>query len=164
MALGAPAVGLLLAGFAGQAFAETIREVQIGDTLVAYDADRFEMTPDSAGRVEANCKNDRCWAPIGISAARSACGDASSDIPPDGRNGRRTSTSALFSNGFEFKITRLGNGCRNWVAPSLYACVEVGANSVKFSQIVIGCGHGPISRPDMIDFLTEIRLRPAEAR
>ena len=156
-------VGLLLAGLAGDALAKTIREVQIADTLVAYDADRFEIIPRGAGSFEANCKNDRCWAPINISAARSACGEILSEIPAD-RKPARQSTSALFANGLEYQILRRGNRCRNWVAPSLYACVEVAANAVKFSQIVIGCQHGPMSRPDMIDLLNEIKLRPAEAR
>ena len=163
MAFGAVAIGLLLAGLAGEALAETIRELQIADTFVAYDSDRFQMTPRGADSLEANCKNDRCWAPIGISGARSACSDPLSEIPLDDRRARQ-STSALFSNGLEFELTRRHNGCRNWVAPSLYACVKVGANTVKFSQIVIGCGHGPISRPDMIDFLNEIKLRPVEAK
>jgi hypothetical protein len=48
MAFGAVAAFLLLAGLAGEALAETIREVQIADTVVAYDADRFRMTSRGA--------------------------------------------------------------------------------------------------------------------
>jgi hypothetical protein len=41
---------LLLTVLAGEASAETIREVQIADTVVAYDADRFRVTSDGAWR------------------------------------------------------------------------------------------------------------------
>jgi hypothetical protein len=48
MASGAAALGLLLAGLAGEALAETIREVQIADTVIAYDADRLRVTSGGA--------------------------------------------------------------------------------------------------------------------
>jgi hypothetical protein len=85
-------------------------------------------------------------------------------MPPDDSGARRTSVTSLVSDGRTFQLVRRDNGCRNLVPPSLYACVEVGANAVKFSQIVIGCRRGPIARPDMTEFLTAIRLRPAGAR
>ena len=160
MAFSAVAVGVLLAGLAGEALAETIREVQIGDTVVAYDADRFRMTSRGADSLGVNCTGEDCWPGIGIGAMRSACGDPSGAMPPDD-GARRTSGTSLSSDGRTFQLVRRDNGCRNWVAPSLYACVEVGANAIKFSQIVIGCRHGPIARPDMTEFLTAIRLRPA---
>jgi hypothetical protein len=154
---------LLLAGLAGEAMAETIREVQIADTVIAYDADRLRMTSLGADSLEATCKSEDCSPGIGIGATRSVCGDpASAMIPDDGA--RRTSVRSLVSDGRTFQLVRRDNGCRNWVAPSLYACVEVGANAIKFSQIVIGCRHGPMARPDMTEFLTAIRLRPAGAR
>jgi hypothetical protein len=80
MAFGAVAVGLLLAGLAGEALAETIREVQIGDTVVAYDADRFRVTSHGADSLEVNCKSGDCSPGIGIFAERSACGDPSRAI------------------------------------------------------------------------------------
>jgi hypothetical protein len=159
MAFGAVAALLLFAGLAGEAWAETIREVQIGDTVVAYDADRFRMTsrgPDSLG---VSCTSEDCSPGIGIGATRSACGATSSAMPPDD-GARRTSTTLLVSDGRTFQLVRRDNGCRNLVPPSLSACVEVGANAIKFSQIVIGCRRGPIARPDMTEFLTAIRLRP----
>jgi hypothetical protein len=164
MAFGAVAVGVLLAGLAGEALAETIREVQIADTVVAYDADAFRMTSRGADSLEVNCKRGDCWPGIGISAARSACGGPSSGMPPDDSNARRVSATSLSSDGRPFQLVSRDNGCRNWVAPSRYACVEVGADAIKFSQIVIGCRHGPIARPNMTEFLTAIRLRPVEAR
>ena len=164
MAFGAVAAGLLLAGLAGEALAETIREVQIADTVVAYDADRFRMTSRGADGVEVNCTTEDCSPGIGIGAARSACADLSSGMPPDDFSARRTSATSLVSNGRAFQLVRRDNGCRNWVPPSLSACVEVGANAIRFSQIVIGCRHGPIARPNMAEFLTAIRLRPAAAR
>jgi hypothetical protein len=164
MAFGAAAVGLLLAGLAGEALAETIREVQIADTVLAYDADRFRTTSRGADSLEVNCRREDCWPGIGISAARSACGDASRARPPDDSNARRPSATSLVSDGRTFQLVTRDNGCRNWVPPSLYACVEVGANAITFSQIVVGCRHGPIARPNMTEFLTAIRLRPAGAR
>ncbi len=164
MAFGAVAMGLLLAGLAGEALAETIREVQIADTVVAYDADRFRVTSHGADSLDVNCKNEDCWPGIGIGAARSACGDPSSAMPPDDGGARRTSATSMSSDGRTFQLVRRDNGCRNWVAPSLSACVEVGANAIKFSQVVIGCRHGPIARPNMTEFLTAIRLRPAAVR
>jgi hypothetical protein len=164
MAFAAVAVGSLLAGLAGEAWAETIREVQIGDTVVAYDADRFRMTSHGVDSLGVNCKSEDCRPGIDISAARSACGDPSSAMPPDDSSARRTSTTLLISDGRVFQLARRDNGCRNLVPPSLSACVEVGANAIKFSQIVIGCRHGPIARPNMTEFLTAIRLRPAGAR
>ena len=83
MAFGAVAAFLLLAGLAGEALAETIREVQIGDTVVAYDADRFRMTSRGADSLGVNCTSEDCWPGIGIGATRSACGDPSSAMPPD---------------------------------------------------------------------------------
>jgi hypothetical protein len=163
MAFGAVAVGLLLAGLAGEALAETIREVQIADTVVAYDADRFRMTSLGADSLDVNCTSEDCSPGIGIGATRSACGDLSSAMPPDD-GARRTSATSLSSDGRTFQLVRRDNGCRNLVPPSLSACVEVGANAIKFSQIVIGCRRGPIARPDMTEFLTAIRLRPAGAR
>jgi hypothetical protein len=163
MAFGAVAMGLLLAGLAGEALAETIREVQIADTVIAYDADRFRVNSPGADSLEVNCTSEDCSPGIGIGARRTACGDPSSEIPPDD-GARRTSATSLVSDGRTFQLVRRDNGCRNWVAPSLSACVEVGANAIKFSQIVIGCRHGPIARPDMTEFLTAIRLRPVEAR
>ena len=163
MAFGAVAAFLLLAGLAGEALAETIREVQIADTIVAYDADRFRMTSRGADSLEVSCTSEDCWPGIGIAATRSACGDPSGAMPPDD-GARRTSATSLVSDGRTFQLVRRDNGCRNWVAPSLYACVEVGANAIKFSQIVIGCRHGPIARPNMTEFLTAIRLRPVGAR
>jgi hypothetical protein len=160
MAFGAVAVGLLLAGLAGEALAETIREVQIADTVIAYDADTFQMTSRGADSLGMNCKSEDCWPGIGIGATRSACGDPSSAMPPDDGSARRASATSLVSDGRTFQLVRRDNGCRNWVAPSLYACVEVGANAIKFSQIVIGCRQGPIARPNMTEFLTAIRLRP----
>jgi hypothetical protein len=157
------AVGLLLAGLAGEALAETIREVQIADTIVAYDADRFRMTSHGADRLEVNCRSEDCSPGISMSAARSVCGDPSSAMPPDD-GARRTSTTSLSSDGRAFQLVRRDNGCRNLVPPSLSACVEVGANAIKFSQIVIGCRHGPIARPNMTEFLTAVRLRPVGAR
>ena len=157
------AAGLLLAGLAGEVLAETVREVQIADTVVAYDADRFRMTSHGADSLDVNCKSEDCSPGIGISAARSACGDPSGAMLPDD-GARRTSTTSLVSDGRAFQLVRRDNGCRNWVAPSLSACVEVGANAIKFSQIVIGCRHGPIARPNMTEFLTAIRLRPVGAR
>jgi hypothetical protein len=154
------AVGLLLAGLSGEALAETIREVQIADTVVAYDADRFRMTSHGADSLEVNCKSEDCSPGIGMSAARSVCGDRSSAMLPDD-GARRTSATSLVSDGRAFQLVRRDNGCRNLVPPSLYACVEVGANAIKFSQIVIGCRRGPIARPNMTEFLTAIRLRPA---
>jgi hypothetical protein len=164
MAFGAVAVFLLLAGLAGEALAETIREVQIADTIVAYDADRFRMTSHGADSLGVNCTSEDCSPGIGIFAARSVCGDPASAMPPDDGGARRTSATSLVSDGRTFQFVRRDNGCRNWVAPSLYACVEVGANAIKFSQIVIDCRRGPIARPDMTEFLTAIRLRPAGAR
>ena len=164
MAFGALAAFLLLAGLAGEALAETIREVQIADTVIAYDADRFRMTSDGADSLDVNCKREDCSPGIGIFAERSACGDPSSAMPPDDGGARRTSATSLFSDGRTFQLVRRDNGCRNLVPPSLYACVEVGANAVKFSQIVIGCRRGPIARPNMTEFLTAIRLRPVVAR
>jgi hypothetical protein len=163
MAFGAVAVGLLLAGLAGKALAETIREVQIADTVLAYDADRFRMTSPGADRLEVTCKSGDCSPGIGIFAARSVCGDPSRAMPPDD-SARRASATSLVSDGRAFQLVRRDNGCRNLVPPSLSACVEVGANAIKFSQIVIGCRHSPIARPDMTEFLTAIRLRPAGAR
>jgi hypothetical protein len=160
MAPGAVAAFLLLAGLAGEAVAETIREVRIADTVVAYDADRFRMTSLGADSVEVNCKAEDCSPGIGISAARSVCGDPSSAMLPDD-GARRVSVTSLVSDGRAFQLVRRDNGCRNLVPPSLYACIEVGANAIKFSQIVIGCRRGPIARPDMTEFLTAIRLRPA---
>jgi hypothetical protein len=160
MAPGAVAVGLLLAGFAGEAWAETIREVQVADTVIAYDADRFRMTAGGADSVGVNCASEDCWPGIGIGATRFACGDPSGAMPPDD-GARRTSATSLSSDGRTFQLVRRDNGCRNWVAPSLYACVEVGANAIRFSQIVIGCRHDPIARPDLTEFLNAIRLRPA---
>jgi hypothetical protein len=160
VALGAVAVGSLLAGLAGGALAETIREVQIADTVIAYDADRFRMTSLGAGSLEVNCRNEDCSPGIGIGAVRSVCGDPSGAMLPDD-GARRVSVTSLSSDGRVFQLVRRDNGCRNWVAPSLYACVEVGANAINFSQIVIGCRHGPIARPNMTEFLTAIRLRPA---
>jgi hypothetical protein len=154
------AVGLLLAGLAGEALAETVREVQIADTVVAYDADRFRVTSHGADNLEVNCKNEDCSPGIGIFAERSVCGAPSNAMPPDDGGARRTSATSLVSDGRAFQLVRRDNGCRNWVAPSLSACVEVGANAIKFSQIVIGCRRGPIARPDMTEFLTAIRLRP----
>jgi hypothetical protein len=164
MTLGAATVGLLLAGLAGEALAETIGEVRIADTVVAYDADRFRVTSHGADSLDVNCKSEDCSPGIGIFAERSACGDPSRAMPPDDGGARRTSVTSLVSDGRAFQLVRRDNGCRNWVAPSLYACVEVGANAIKFSQIVIGCRHGPIARPNMTEFLTAIRLRPAGAR
>jgi hypothetical protein len=164
MAFGAVAVGLLLAGLAGEAWAETIREVQIGDTVVAYDADRFRMTSGGADSLDVNCKNEDCSPGIGIFAERSVCGDPSGAMLPDDRGARRASVTSLVSDGRAFQLVRRDNGCRNLVPPSRYACVEVGANAIKFSQIVIGCRRGPVARPDMTEFLTAIRLRPVEAR
>jgi len=164
MAFGAVAVGLLLAGLAGEALAETIREVQIADTVVAYDADRFRMTSHGADSLDVNCNNEDCSPGIGIGATRSACGDASSAMPPDDGGARRTSATSLSSDGRTFQLVRRDNGCRNLVPPSLSACVEVGANAIKFSQIVIGCRRSPIARPDMTEFLTAIRLWPVGAR
>jgi hypothetical protein len=164
MAFAAVAVGLLLAGLAGEALAETIREVQVGDTVLAYDADRFRVTSLGADRLDVNCKNENCSPGIGIFAERSACGDPSRAMPPDDSGARRTSATSLSSDGRTFQLVRRDNGCRNWVAPSLSACVEVGANAIKFSQIVIGCRRGPTARPNMTEFLTAIRLRPAGAR
>jgi hypothetical protein len=158
------AVGLVLAGLAGEAMAETIREVQIADTVVAYDADRFRLTSHGADSLEVNCKSEDCSPGIGIVAQRSICGDPSSGMPPDDNGARRTSATSLVSDGRAFQLVRRDNGCRNLVAPSLYACVEVGANAIKFSQIVIGCRRGPIARPNMTEFLTAIRLRPVGAR
>jgi hypothetical protein len=163
MAFGAVAVGLLLAGLAGEALAETIREVQIADTVVAYDADRFRMTSLDADSLNVNCTSEDCSPGIGIGATRSACGAPSSAMPPDD-GARRTSATSLSSDGRTFQLVRRDNGCRNLVPPSLSACVEVGANAIKFSQIVIGCRRGPIARPDMTEFLTAIRLRPVAAR
>jgi hypothetical protein len=160
MALGAVAVGVLLAGLAGEALAETVREVQIADTVVAYDADRFRMTSLGPDSLEVNCKNEDCSPGIGIGAARSACGDPSSAMPPDD-GARRTSVTSLVSDGRTFQLVRRDNGCRNLVPPSLYACVEVGANAIRFSQIVIGCRHSPIAQPNVAEFLTAIGLRPA---
>jgi hypothetical protein len=157
------AVGLLLAGLAGEALAETIREVQIAETVIAYDADRFRMTSHGADSLEVNCKGEDCSPGIGMSAARSACGDPSSAMLPDD-GARRTSVTSLVSDGRTFRLVRRDNGCRNLVPSSYYACVEVGANAIKFSQIVIGCRRGPIARPNMTEFLTAIRLRPAGAR
>jgi hypothetical protein len=158
------AAGLLLAALAGEAPAETIREVQIADTVVAYDADRFRVTSQGADRLDVNCKNEDCSPGIGIFAERSACGDPSRAMVPDDSGARRTSATSFSSDGRAFQLVRRDNGCRNWVAPSLSACVEVGANAIKFSQIVIGCRRGPIARPNMTEFLTAIRLRPAGAR
>ena len=163
MAFGAVAAFLLLAGLAGEALAETIREVQIADAVVAYDADRFRMSSLGADSLEVNCASEDCSPGIGIGATRSACGDPSSAMPPDD-GARRTSVTSLVSDGRTFQLVRRDNGCRNWVAPSLYACVEVGANAIRFSQIVIGCRHGPIARPNLTEFLTAIRLRPVGAR
>lgn len=162
-AFGAVAAFLLLAGLAGEALAETIREVQIADTVIAYDADRFRMTPHGADSLEVNCRNEDCSPGIGIGATRSVCGDASSAMLPDD-GARRVRATSLVSDGRAFQLVRRDNGCRNWVAPSHYACVEVGANAIKFSQIVIGCRRGPIARPNMTEFLTAIRLRPVGAR
>jgi hypothetical protein len=163
MAFGAVAVGLLLAGLAGEALAETIREVQIGDTVVAYDADRFRMTSHGADSLEVNCKSEDCLPGIGIFAERSVCGAPSSAMLPDD-GARRTSATSLSSDGRTFQLVRRDSGCRNLVPPSLYACVEVGANAIKFSRIVIDCRRGPIARPDMTEFLTAISLRPVGAR
>jgi hypothetical protein len=160
MAFGAVAALLLLAGLAGEALAETIREVQIADTVIAYDADKFRMTSHGADSLEVNCKSEDCSPGIGIGARRSACGDPSGAMPPDD-GARRTSATSLVSDGRTFQLVRRDNGCRNLVPPSLYACVEVGANAIKFSQIVIGCRRGPVARPNMTEFLTAIRLRPA---
>jgi hypothetical protein len=99
MAFGAVAVGLLLAGLVGEALAETIREVQIADTVLAYDADSFRMTPDGADRLEVNCKREDCSPGIGIFAARSVCGDPSRAMPPDDSGARRTSATSLYSDG-----------------------------------------------------------------
>ena len=74
MAFGALAALLLLAGLAGEALAETIREVQIADTVVAYDADRFRVTSQGADSLEVNCKREDCSPGIGIFAQRSVCG------------------------------------------------------------------------------------------
>jgi hypothetical protein len=164
MAFGAVAVGLLLAGLAGEVLAETIREVQIADTVVAYDADRFRVTSHGADSLEVNCKNEDCSPGIGMFAERSVCGDPSRAMLPDDSGARRTSATSLSSDGRAFQLVRRDNGCRNWVAPSHYACVEVGANAIRFSQIVIGCRRGPIARPNMTEFLTAIRLRPVGAR
>jgi hypothetical protein len=164
MAFGAVAALLLLAGLAGEALAETIREVQIADTVVAYDADRFRVTSHGADGLEVNCISEDCSPGIGIFAQRSVCGDPSSAMPPDDGGARRTSAMSLVSDGRTFQLVRRDNGCRNWVAPSLAACVEVGSNAIKFSQIVIGCRRGPIARPNMTEFLTAIRLRPVGAR
>jgi hypothetical protein len=163
MAFGAMAAGLLIAGLAGEALAETVRDVQIGDTVVAYDADRFRMTSRGADSLEVNCRNEDCSPGIGIFAERSVCGDPSGAMLPDD-GARRTSVTSLSSDGRTFQLVRRDNGCRNLVPPSLSACVEVGANAIKFSQIVIGCRRGPIARPNMTEFLTAIRLRPAGAR
>jgi hypothetical protein len=163
MAFGAAAVGLLLAGLAGEALAETVREVQIGDTVVAYDADRFRMTSHGADSLDVTCRHEDCSPGIGIGATRSVCGDPSGAMLPDD-GARRTSVTSLSSGGRTFQLVRRDNGCRNLVPPSLYACVEVGANAIKFSQIVVGCRRGPTARPDMTEFLTAIRLRPAGAR
>jgi hypothetical protein len=84
-------------------------------------------------------------------------------MPPDD-SARRASVTSLVSDGRAFQLVRRDNGCRNLVPPSLSACVEVGANAIKFSQIVIGCRRGPVARPNMTEFLTAIRLRPAGAR
>jgi hypothetical protein len=164
MAFGAAAAFLLLAGLAGEALAETIREVQIGDTVVAYNADRFRVTSQGADNLDVNCKSEDCLPGIGIFAQRSVCGDLSSAMLPDDGGGRRTGATSLVADGRAFQLVRRDNGCRNLVPPSLYACVEVGANAIKFSQIVIGCRRGPIARPNMTEFLTAIRLRPAGAR
>ena len=158
------AVGLLLAGLAGEVLAETIREVQIADTVVAYDADRFRVTPEGDDKLDVNCRREDCAPGIGISAARSACGDPASAMPPDDSGARRTRATSLVSDGRTFQLVRRDNGCRNLVPPSLYACVEVGANAIKFSQIVVGCRRGPTARPDLTEFLTAIRLRPVGAR
>jgi hypothetical protein len=163
MAFGAVAVGLLLAGLAGEAWAETIREMQIADTVIAYDADRFRVTSLGADSLVVNCASEDCLPGIGVGATRSACGDSSSAMPPDD-GARRVSATSLVSDGRTFQLVRRDNGCRNWVAPSLYACVEVGANAIKFSQIVVGCRRGPIARPNITEFLTAIRLRPVGAR
>ena len=160
MAFGAVAVGLLLAGLAGEALAETIREVQIADTVIAYDADRFRMTSHGADSLEVNCKSEDCSPGIGIGATRSVCGAPSDAMPPDD-GARRTSATSLSSDGRTFQLVRRDNACRNLVPPSLYACVEVGTNAIKFSQIVIGCRPDPMARPNMTEFLTAIRLRPA---
>jgi hypothetical protein len=160
MAFGALAVGLLLAGLAGEAVAETIRKVQIADTVVAYDADRFRVTShgaDSLGELQAR----GLLTGIGISAERSVCGGPSRAMLPNDSGARRTSVTSLVSDGRAFQLVSRNNGCRNLVPPSLSACVEVGANAITFSQIVIGCRRGPIARPDMTEFLTAIRLRPA---
>jgi len=148
---------------AGEALAETIREVQIGDTVVAYDADRFRMTSHGADSLEVNCKSEDCLPGIGIFAERSVCGAPSSAMLPDD-GARRTSATSLSSDGRTFQLVRRDSGCRNLVPPSLYACVEVGANAIKFSRIVIDCRRGPIARPDMTEFLTAISLRPVGAR
>ena len=160
MGFGTVAVFLLLAGLAGEAWAETIREVRIGDTVIAYDADRFRMTSHGADSLGVNCTSEDCWPGIGIGATRAACGTPSSAMPPDD-GARRASATSLVSDGRAFQLVRRDNGCRNWVAPSLSACIEVGANAIRFTQIVIGCRHGPIARPNMTEFLTAIRLRPA---
>jgi hypothetical protein len=163
MVVGAVAAFLLLAGLTGAALAETIREVQIADTVVAYDADRFRMTSLGADSLEVNCRSEDCSPGIGIGATRSPCGDPSGAMLPDD-GARRTSVTSLVSDGRVFQLVRRDSGCRNLVPPSLYACVEVGANAIKFSQIVIGCRRGPTARPDMTEFLTAIRLRPVGAR
>jgi hypothetical protein len=160
MTLGAVAAFLLFAGLAGAALAETIREVQIADTVVAYDADRFRITSLGADSLEVNCKSEDCSPGIGMSATRSVCGDPSSAMLPDD-GARRISVTTLVSDSRAFQLVRRDNGCRNLVPPSLSACVQVGANAIKFSQIVIGCRRGPIARPNMTEFLTAIRLRPA---
>lgn len=157
------AVGLLLAGLAGEALAESIREAQIADTVIAYDADRFRITADGAGKLDVNCRREDCSPGIGIFAARSACGDPGAALPDDSGI-RRTRATSLSSDGRVFQLVKRDNGCRNLVPPSLSACVEVGANAIKFSQIVIGCRRGPVARPDMTEFLTAIRLRPVGAR
>jgi hypothetical protein len=157
------AVGLLLAGLSGEALAETIREVQIADTVVAYDADRFRMTSLDPDSLEVDCKSEDCSPGIGIFAERSVCGDPSRAMLR-GDGARRTSVTSLSSDGRAFQLVRRDNGCRNLVPPSFLACVEVGANAIKFSQIVIGCRRGPIARPNMTEFLTAVRLRPVGAR
>src|SRR5712671_3141495 len=116
MGFGAAAVGLLLAGLAGEAWAETIREVQIADTVVAYDADRFRMTSRGADSLEVKCTSEDCSPGIGIFAQRSVCGDPSSAMPPDD-SARRAIATSLVSDGRTFQLVRRDNGCRNWVAP-----------------------------------------------
>jgi hypothetical protein len=139
MAFGAVAAGLLLAGLAGEALAETIREVRIADTVVAYDADRFRVTSHGADSLDVNCRSEDCSPGIGIFAERSACGAPSSAMPPDD-SARRVSVTSLSSDGRAFQLVRRDNGCRNSVPPSLSACVEVGANAINSARSSLVAG------------------------